>query len=204
MSSPIRSIVYTALFSALFIVMSAIKLPLGFSPVPITLQNLALMLAGAFLGARYGFLSILFVCILTTLGLPLLGGQGGLAVVFGPTGGFIWMFPLCALVVGYFTRKVFASPAIGRSKQLRLAVLFVVFMVFGSLLSYVGGVPWLAHAANLSIGKAMTVGMFPFLPGDLIKSVVAAIVTSALYAYMPSLHSTRSVAPAAQANHKAR
>ncbi|MBJ6364075.1 biotin transporter BioY [Paenibacillus sp. GCM10012307] len=199
MSSPIRSIVYTALFSALFIVMSAIKLPLGFSPVPITLQNLALMLAGAFLGARYGFLSILFVCILTALGLPLLGGEGGLAVVFGATGGFIWMFPLCALTVGYFSRKVLSSSALGRNKKLRLLALFAVFMIFGSLLSYVGGVPWLAYAANLSIAKSLTVGMYPFLPGDLIKAAVAAIVTSALYAYMPGLHRAKPAASGSQA-----
>ncbi|WP_270170525.1 biotin transporter BioY [Paenibacillus sp. SYP-B4298] len=187
MSTSIRSIVYTALFSALFIVMSAIKLPLGFSPVPITLQNLALMLAGAFLGARYGGLSILLVCVLAALGLPLLGGQGGLAVVFGPTGGFIWMFPICAVVVGYLIPRALSSSILQKNTTLRFLVLLAIFMGFGSLLSYAGGVPWLAYAANLSLSKALAAGMYPFLIGDLVKAIAATIVTMALQAHIPAL-----------------
>lgn len=189
MSTPIRSIVYTALFSALFIVMSAIKLPLGFSPVPVTLQNLALMLAGAFLGARYGGLSILLVCVLSAVGLPLLGGQGGLAVVFGPTGGFIWMFPVCAFVVGYWITKALQSAVLQKNRAFKFTVLLAIFMGFGSLLSYLGGVPWLAYVANLSLPKALAAGMYPFLIGDLVKAVAATIVTMALQAYIPALRS---------------
>ncbi|GGG11726.1 biotin transporter BioY [Paenibacillus abyssi] len=188
MSSPIRSIVFTALFAALFIVMSAIRIPLGFSPVPITLQNFAIMLAGAFLGARYGFLSIFSVCLLTAIGLPLLGGEGGLAKILGPTGGFIWMFPVCALTVGYFSGRIYRSLA--KKPVFLFIALSVVFMIFGSLISYVSGVPWLAHAANMTMNKALAVGMYPYLPGDAIKALVAAGVVTALQAYIPKLTSS--------------
>jgi biotin transport system substrate-specific component len=193
MSSPIRSIVYTALFSALFIVMSAIKIPLPVSPVPITLQNLALMLAGAFLGARYGLISILLVCVLSALGLPLLGGQGGLAVVFGPTGGFVWMFPICAMAVGFATSTLLASSVLARNSKLKFVALFAVFMSCGSLLSYVGGVPWLAYVANLSLSKALALGMYPFLIGDLLKSIVATIVIIGLQPYIPSFGTKQAI-----------
>ncbi|XEC97191.1 biotin transporter BioY [Paenibacillus tarimensis] len=190
-SNPIRSIVYTALFAALFIVMSAIRFPLG--PIPITMQNFAIMLAGAFLGARYGFLSILSVCLLTAAGLPLLGGEGGLAKILGATGGFIWMFPVCGLTVGYFSAKLLRS-SIARKPAVLFVSLFVVFLVFGSLISYITGVPWLAHVGNYSMEKAIALGMTPFLPGDTIKALVAAGVVIALQAYIPKFTKEDSTA----------
>ncbi|EXX91158.1 biotin biosynthesis protein BioY [Paenibacillus darwinianus] len=181
----IRHLVYTALFAALFVAMSAVTIPLGFSPVPITLQNFALMLAGAFLGARYGFLSIGIVVALVALGLPLLHGQGGIGYIKGGTGGFILMFPICTLAVGYFTGKLFKSNIRRQSPVLFYFLLFLSFEVFGSLLSYVGGVPWLAAVYNWPFSKAMALGAYPYLAGDAAKAVVATVVTGALQAYVP-------------------
>jgi len=149
MNLPIRGIVYTALFAAMFIVMSMIKIPLPFSPVPITLQNLAVMLAGAFLGARGGFLSIGLVIALTALGLPLLHGQGGLSYVLGPTGGFLFAFPFCAAAVGWCVGKLLNTGLHGRNRALFTFALFVIFIGCGSLLSYLAGVPWLAKVYHL-------------------------------------------------------
>ncbi|HUC90886.1 MAG TPA: biotin transporter BioY [Paenibacillus sp.] len=180
-----RPLVYTALFAALFVAMSAATVPLGFSPVPITLQNLAVMLAGAFLGARYGFLSIGIVVALVALGLPLLHGQGGIGYIKSGTGGFILMFPICAAAVGYFTGKLFKSNVSRSKPALFYVLLFLIFEVFGSLLSYVGGVPWLAAVYNLSFSQAMALGFYPYLAGDAAKAVVSAIVAGALHAYVP-------------------
>jgi len=187
MNLPIRGIVYTALFAAMFIVMSMIKIPLPFSPVPITLQNLAVMLAGAFLGARGGFLSIGLVIALTALGLPLLHGQGGLSYVLGPTGGFLFAFPFCAAAVGWCVGKLLNTGLHGRNRALFTFALFVIFIGCGSLLSYLAGVPWLAKVYHLTTAGAIAAGFTPFIGGDIIKAVVAAIAAAALLPHVRGL-----------------
>jgi biotin transport system substrate-specific component len=186
----IRSIVFTALFAALFIVMSTIKIPIPITLVPISLQTLAVMLAGAFLGPRLGFLSIFIVVLLTALGLPLLHGEGGLALIKGVTGGFILMFPISAFLVGLFTSMLLKSGILTRNKVTGFIMLFVIFEVFGSFLAYVGGVPWLGHVLNKSFAEALVLACYPFLLGDTIKAVLAAIVVMTLHDYVPYLRRT--------------
>jgi biotin transport system substrate-specific component len=189
MSLNVRHLVYTALFAALFVAMSAIKIPIAFSPVPISLQNLALMLAGAFLGARFGFYSIAVVIVLTAAGLPMLQGQGGLSYLMGGTGGFLIAFPFCALLVGYFTGKLFATNLRRDNPVLFYVLLYLIFEVFGSLASYLIGVPWLAAIYDFSFAKSMAVGCYPFLAGDAAKAVLATVIVGALYNYVPILGS---------------
>lgn len=175
----IRNIVLTALFAALFIVASFIKIPLGASLVPISLQSLAVMLAGGLLGPVYGFLSIFIVIALTATGLPLMNGAGGLAQLLGPTGGFIWLFPVAALLIGWSCNRLFASETTPNKQK--TFQLFTSIFVFGSLLLYVTGVPWLAHfSASLDLKGAIVKGMLPYLPGDLIKAIAATYIISSL------------------------
>ncbi|WP_051318386.1 biotin transporter BioY [Cohnella thermotolerans] len=179
----IRGTVYTALFAALFVAFSSISVPLVFSPVPITLQTLAVMLAGGLLGPVYGFWSIAIVVILTAAGLPLLHGNGGLAVLYGPTGGYIWMFPFAALFIGWVSDRLFRG--VRRLTPARFAILAVAVFAFGAILVYAGGVPWLAHKAHFSFGKAMATGCYPFLLGDTVKTVVATVAIGALRPLLP-------------------
>ena len=194
MNIPIRSIVHIALFAALFIVMSMIKVPLPFTPVPVTLQNLAIMLAGAFLGAGGGFLSIGLVVALTALGLPLLHGQGGLAYVLGPTGGFLLAFPFCAAAAGWLTGKLFATRLHRKNRPLFMLALFFIFLVSGSLLSYLAGVPWLARVADLTFAGAIAAGFAPFIGGDIVKSVIAAGAVTALAPHVIALRGGKRTA----------
>ncbi|MFC3797704.1 biotin transporter BioY [Cohnella sp. GCM10012308] len=170
--------VFTALFAALFIAFSYVSIPLGFTSVPITLQTLAVMLAGGLLGARLGFASIALVVLLAAAGLPLLHGQGGLSIVFGPTGGFIWMFPFQALLIGITADRLFRT---GRKATRPTYILLIVSLVlFGVALSYVGGVPWYAHKAHLSLHAALIGACYPYIPGDLVKAAAAVIIIAAL------------------------
>ncbi|NBD23379.1 biotin transporter BioY [Paenibacillus glycinis] len=174
----IRSVVFTAMFAALFVAFSFVKIPLWFTAVPITLQTLAVILAGGLLGAVYGFLSILIVVLLTAAGLPLLGGSGGISVIFGATGGYIWMFPLSALLIGLVSDRLFARTA--KLNRGGMTLLFAGIVLFSVLLAYAGGVPWLAYKAKLSFGAAMTGGCYPFLFGDFVKAAVGAVMIGTL------------------------
>lgn len=184
----VRGITYAALFGALFVVFTFIQIPLGFTPVQITLANFAIMLTGGILGAVYGFISIGAVVLLTALGLPLLHGAGGISLLTGPTAGFIWAYPFAALFVGLFISRI-------RGKGwASLVLMFLVIEVFGSLLLYVSGVPWLSHVTGMSIQKALTQGCYPFLPGDAVKAFIAALIIQQLRIYFPSgvLSSTKN------------
>jgi biotin transport system substrate-specific component len=165
-----RGLTMSALFAALLVAFGFVTVQLGFTPVPITLQTLAVMLAGAFLGAGYGFFSILLVVVLTALGLPLLHGNGGMAALLGPTGGYVWMWPISALLIGWSLSRV-------QGVGLRAYVLtFLAAEVFGSLLVYVSGVPWLAHVAHIPLSKALIGGCYPFLAGDAVKAAITALI----------------------------
>ena len=192
MSLNVRQLVFTALFAALFVAMSAIKIPLGFTPVPFSLQNLALMLAGVFLGARFGFYSIAIVIALTAAGLPLLQGQGGISYLMGGTGGFLIAFPFCALAIGYSTGKLLAGDLRRTKPVLFYVLLFLIFEAFGSFACYVIGIPWMMAVYDFSLTKALAVGCYPFLPGDAAKAVLSRIIVGALHAYVPILGSKKS------------
>jgi biotin transport system substrate-specific component len=185
----IKGIVYTALFGALFIVATLVKIPLGFTPIPISLGTFAIMLAGGMLGAAYGFWSIFIVVALTATGLPFIGGAGGLAKLTGPSAGYIWMYPIAAWLIGLVSDALFSSrEKLSRSQQL---LLLLALFAFGSLLLYVSGIPWLAHSLDDpkydTLSGALKAGLYPFLPGDAIKAIVATLVIVSLKPVMPRI-----------------
>lgn len=181
----IRGIVFVALFAALFIGSSFVKSGAG-AAIPFSLQPFAVMLAGGLIGAAYGFWSIFLVVALTAVGLPLMNGPGGFAQVFGPTGGFIWMFPVSALLIGWASDRLFALAG-GKLNRSKWLYLLLSMLLFGVLLVYVTGVPWLAHVAKLDFASAIRVGMLPFVPGDIVKAIVATLVVVAVRPMLPSI-----------------
>ncbi|GCL70205.1 biotin transporter BioY [Paenibacillus naphthalenovorans] len=180
----LRGVAFSALFAALVVVFGYVSIPLGFTPVPITLQTLAVMLAGGLLGARYGFFSMMIVVVLAALGFPLLQGKGGLPAILGPTGGYVIMWPFAALLIGLLVSKVRSSGWPG------YVLVFLIMEGFGSLLLYVTGVPWLAHAAGFSMNKAIALGFYPYLIGDVIKALAATAITVSLRQVFPQARLT--------------
>lgn len=159
----LRMTVYASLFTALVIVGGYLSFPIPLSPVPIVLSDFFVMLAGLFLGPSGGLASIGLFIFLGALGLPVFaGGQAGLAALFGPTGGFLFSFPACAFVTGLISGK-------GKDSLIKdLAAL-----IAGNIVIYLLGVPWLKAVLNLTWGKALAAGLFPFIPGAVIKIIAA-------------------------------
>jgi biotin transport system substrate-specific component len=122
--------------SLLVALAARISIPLPFTPVPITGQTLAVLLVGAALGSRLGFLSLLAYLAEGAMGLPVFaGGTGGLAKILGPTGGFLLAFPLAAGLVGLLVERF------GLDRSF-LGTLLA--MLAGNALLYLVGLPWLA------------------------------------------------------------
>lgn len=170
--------VYAALFAALISVLALVPpIPLGFIPVPITVQTLGVMIAGAFLGKKISSISLILFLVLVAIGLPVLpGGRGGLSVLVGPTGGYLLSWPIAAFCIGYATEKVWGS--------LKVWKMIVIHIVFGVLLINVIGAPFMALITNTSVWAGL-VGGVAFLPGDCIKAVIAAIIVWQLKAISP-------------------
>ncbi|MGG1555446.1 biotin transporter BioY [Paenibacillus ferrarius] len=185
MKLTLRGIVFSALFAAILVVFSFFKIPM--EPVPITLQTLAVMLAGGLLGARYGFLSMLLVVVLTAIGFPMLHGNGGIGTVLGPTGGFIMMWPLSALMIGLLLPRIRMNGVLGYVGA------FLVLEIFGSLFAYPLGVGWLMYKVpSYTFAKAMAAGCYPFLLGDAIKAVAATLIIAPIRQVFPPQRLTGS------------
>jgi len=167
-----RNIAYIALFAALIAALGLIPQLALATGVPITAQSLGIMLAGTVLGSRRGALAVVLFLVLVALGLPLLsGGRGGLGVFSGPTAGFLFGFPVAAFVTGLIVERVRTGP---------LAVVATIAAVVGGIIVlYIPGLAVLAFKLDKSIPEA-TLLMAPFLPGDVIKAVLAGLITAAL------------------------
>ncbi|MEM7770370.1 MAG: biotin transporter BioY [Cyanobacteria bacterium P01_A01_bin.37] len=165
-----RDLVYVALFAALVAALGLIPpIPLPFSPVPITTQSLGVMLAGALLGARRGGLALVLFLVLVAVGFPLLsGGRGGFGVFLGPSGGFLIGFPTGAFTIGWLVERWW--------KRLNLGLAILANVTGGIGVIYALGIPWLAFAGDMSVANA-AVGSMAFIPGDVVKAVIAAIAT---------------------------
>ncbi len=152
-------------FSLFLALCAQISFHLPFTPVPITLQTLAVLLTGAALGSKRGGLAMIVYLIEGAAGLPVFeNGTAGLAHLLGVTGGYLWAFPVAAFVVGLLCER-------GLDRRI-LTSAFA--MLPGTLIIYAIGVSWLAIVLHISFVAALSFGMVPFIPGDLLKLVIAA------------------------------
>lgn len=165
-----------AVFAALI---AALGLPgaINVGPVPITLQTLGVMLAGAVLGAWRGAAAVLVLIALVAVGLPLLsGGRGGLGVFVGPTAGYLIGWVAGAAVVGALVRWGAARPVWWR--------VALAAAVGGILVVYAFGIPVQSALTGLGPGETALSSLI-FLPGDLVKVALTTVVTMALWRAYP-------------------
>lgn len=140
-----------------------VSIPLPWTPVPITGQTFGVLLVGALLGSWRGALSLLTYLAEGAAGLPVFaGGSGGFLKLFGPSGGYLWGFVAGAFVVGFLAER-------GWDRHIFKAALA---MLAGNVVIYLFGLPWLARF--LPSGHVLAAGLYPFIPGDLIKLLLAA------------------------------
>ncbi|MGO4536017.1 biotin transporter BioY [Leifsonia sp. 2MCAF36] len=177
-----------AVFAALVAVLG---LPAGisvFGGVPITAQTLGVMLAGAILGPWLGALSMAVLLALVAVGLPLLaGGTGGIGVFVSPSAGYLFGWIVGAFVIGLIVHAGRRKPVWWRT--------FLGMLVGGILVVYAIGVPVQSLVMRLPLGPTAAASLV-FVPGDLIKAVIAtAVVMTLVRAYPRAFRRSWATAP---------
>lgn len=163
-----KELTFVALFAAIMGALGMIPpIVLTFTPVPITLQTVGVLLAGGILGARLGALSQIVFLLLVAAGMPLLsGGRGGLSVFVGPSVGYLIGYPLAAFVVGYLFSRI---------QNLKLYKVLLVNLTAGIFVVYLIGIPMQAFMMDIPVLTAVKLGLV-YLPGDALKAIIASIL----------------------------
>lgn len=164
--------VFASLFAALVAAGAYIEIPLPFSPVPLTLQVFFVLLAGSMLKSKWGGLSILVYLLLGIAGLPVFSGGGsGFGVLLGPTGGYLIGFVLAAYLIGWLSEAAEKNGKPG-------IMTYALSMGAGVLVLYACGTVQLMFVAELGLKTALLFGTLPFLPGEIVKTAVAAYIAA--------------------------
>ena len=157
--------------TTLIAVSARIAVPIPGTPVPVTLQDLAVLVVGVVLGPVRGGVAIASYLVFGALGAPVFSnGNGGLPWLMGPTGGYLLAFPVSAFVIGYASRK-------GRLWSLVSGVIVAQYVVFTC------GVGQLAWVTGANLREAAALGLVPFIPGMALKSVLITIFGTAIAAH---------------------
>jgi biotin transport system substrate-specific component len=160
-SRQVALVVAASLFVALCAHITVPLLPL--TPVPLTAQNMGVLLVGLLLGSRRGFAAMVLYLVEGMVGLPVFNplGPGGVAQLFGITGGFLLAYPFVAFVAGYIFEK-------GRKSFLRAAIAGAL----AEIVLFLGGLSW------LFIFTRSFKAAYVFLPAEILKIIVAAAIAT--------------------------
>jgi biotin transport system substrate-specific component len=165
------------LLAAMTAAAAQVSVPLPFTPVPFTLQPMVVLLGGAVLGARLGMAAQILYLIAGIAGLPVFAASAvlpqGVLRLLGPTGGYLMSYPFAAFLTGLLAESGFD----------RRYVTSVMAMGAGLLVVFGCGVLWLAFLAHPAAGldAALRNGLYPFIPADIFKVLVAAAIMPALW-----------------------
>lgn len=163
----VRDLSYISLFATLIAVSGYITIPIPFSMVPVTAQTLAVMLAGSLLPVRHAAVSLLVFLMMGAIGLPVFsGGAAGMGIIIGKTGGYLIGFLVGAALISVLKGK---KPGFLR--------LLTANAIGGIIIVNTFGVLWLNYITGIGITKAIAFGALPFIPGDIVKIVIAALIT---------------------------
>ena len=162
----VRDITAIGLMVALLCISSYIAFPLPFTPIMLTSQTIIINLIAITMNTKKGVLSIIVFYFIGSIGLPVFsGGKSGVGTLVGPSGGYFLGFLLTVLVISLIK---------GKNLNLKKSILLTVFV--GMTMIYICGAAWMGYYNGLSFMENLKVSILPFIPGDLIKCVLASFI----------------------------
>lgn len=167
-----KNMVLIGLVTAVTCILAPMSIPLPFSPIPISFTNLVIYFSIYLLGWKLATVSYITYILIGLVGLPVFSGfSGGFGKLAGPTGGYLVGFIFMTIIAGWF---VGTFP---KKKGLILAGL-----VLGTIVAYALAALWLSAQLHISFFQGIVTGVLPYLPGDLIKMIIAIMIGPVLRA----------------------
>lgn len=176
-----RNLILTGMFTAVICVFSQIVIPL--QPIPFSLSLLAILLTGALLEPRYALLSSLAYILLGAFGLPVFAGfKGGIHILAGMTGGFIMAYPVMSFItsVSYKLSNKLSDKLPKKFKSITVTILPLLGMIISLCTCYIAGTLWFCHVSGSKTAYALSVCVLPFVTFDLLKILMAAVISAVL------------------------
>lgn len=174
-----RELAMMGIFTALTAAMAQIAIPLPFSPVPISFGLIAVYTTGILLKPKHAILTQICYLLLGTMGVPVFGNfRGGIAALFGATGGYLMMYPIIA---GIVSATLNSRKSRQRENQQSKSILFLkssISICIAHTLLYLGGTIWLCAITGNSLQAGLTLAVYPYIPLDIVKIIfcITAIV----------------------------
>jgi len=160
----IYRMVLTAVAAAVLCVLGPLSIPIGI--VPISFTNFALFISLYALGMKNGTYGYIIYLLIGLTGVPVFSNfSGGIGKLLGPTGGYLIGMIFTAVIAGLFIDRF-----------LNKKILCFLGMVIGALVYYLFGSAWLSYQGHMSIAQSLSVGVIPFIPGDLAKILIVALI----------------------------
>ncbi|HJC43606.1 MAG TPA: biotin transporter BioY [Candidatus Mediterraneibacter gallistercoris] len=160
-----KNMAVIGLMTAVICIIAPFSIPIPVSPVPISLTNFIIFMAVYILGMKSASICVILYLLLGAAGLPVFSSfSGGLAKLAGPTGGYLAGFILLAFIHGFFLEHFPGKKYTA-----------ILGMILGMAVCYTFGTAWLAWQTSQSFTTALTIGVLPYLPGDAVKIIIAAI-----------------------------
>lgn len=154
-----------AVMAAVTCILGPLSVPIPISPVPLSLTMLAIFFSVCLLGWKLGTISCIVYLLIGIIGLPVFSGfSSGFGKLLGPTGGYL---------IGFIPMAVICGLAFEKSSR-KLTI--ILGLIAGTLVAYLFGTAWLSYVAKLSFTQALWAGVIPYIPGDLVKILVAAFI----------------------------
>ncbi len=166
------------LMAGVMVILAQVRIPLPWTPVPITGSTFGAIFAGVLLGNVWGGISMLIYVTLGAAGLPVFTGlKGGAAILFGPTAGYLIGIIAVSFLIGYVTDNY--------AKARKFLPMFNLMLISSALILALGSAYlwiWLSavKGQGASLGEVLWMGFIPFIPGDIIKSVIAALIATSI------------------------
>lgn len=163
-SLTIHELCLIGVVTSILVIMAQISIPMPIG-VPITMQTFAVMLAGILLGPRKGTIAIFLYILLGAIGLPVFSNfRGGIQCLVGPTGGFLWSFPIMTWLTG-----------LGIKYWPRRKILFVFTLLSGNIINLLFGTAFFALLQKVPFSAAAATCLFPFIPATIFKIILVII-----------------------------
>lgn len=173
----VRELSVISIFTALTAVLAQIAIPLPFTPVPISFGLVAVYITGILLKPKHAILTQLCYLLLGAVGVPVFGGfRGGMAALFGPTGGYLMVYPIMAGIVAAALNSRKSLEAETRQNKGRRFLKAAVSIFIAHMVIYLGGTAWLSVTSGNSFQASLALGVYPYIPLDIAKIVFCVTV----------------------------